>query len=212
MMKSFLRTIVPALLLVGLTSSTAWGQVRIGTVDLRKVFDGYWKTKQADGALKERAADLDKEYKGLRDDYQKLKDEYQKLLADANNQALAAEERDKRKQAAEGKLKNIKDHEETVVQFERQARTTLDEQRRRMRDNLLGEIRTVVNGKAKAGGFALVVDTAAETANGTPVIVFAGGESDLTSGVLEQLNAGAPLETAKPAEKKEEPKKEEKKK
>jgi len=201
-----------AALLTGLLTGSAWAQTRIATVDLRKLFDGYWKTKQADGALKERAADLDKEYKGLRDDYQKLKDEYQKLLADANNQALAAEERDKRKQAAEGKLKNIKDHEETVVQFERQARTTLDEQRRRMRDNLLGEIRTVVNGKAKAGGFALVVDTAAETANGTPVIVFAGGESDLTSGVLEQLNAGAPLETAKPAEKKEEPKKEEKKK
>ena len=191
-----------AALLAGVLTVPAWAQTRIATVDLRKLFDGYWKTKQADSALKDRANDLDKEYKGLRDDYQKLKEEYQKLLADANDQAVSAEERGKRKQAAEAKLKSIKDTEDTVVQFERQARTTLDEQRRRMRDNILTEIRTVVNAKAKSAGFALVVDTAAESGNGTPIVVYTSGENDLTDGVLTQLNAGAPVEIPKPAEKK----------
>jgi outer membrane protein len=201
-----------AALLAGVLTGPAWAQTRIATVDLRKLFDGYWKTKQADAALKERAADLDKEYKGLRDDYQKSKEEYQKLLVSANDQAVAAEERDKRKQAAEAKLKNIKETEEAVVQFERQARTTLDEQKRRMRDNIVSEIRTVVNAKAKSAGFALVVDTTAESVNGTPVVMFTSGENNLTDEVLSQLNVGAPAETAKPAEKKkEEPKKEGKK-
>lgn len=201
-----------AAVLAGVLTGSAWAQTRIATVDLRKLFDGYWKTKQADAALKERAADLDKEYKGLREDYQKSKEEYQKLLAGANDQAVAAEERDKRKQAAEAKLKNIKETEETVVQFERQARTTLDEQKRRMRDNIVNEIRTVVNAKAKSAGFALVVDTTAESITGTPVVIFTSGENNLTEDVLSQLNAGAPVETTKPTEKtKEEPKKEGKK-
>jgi len=203
---------VLAAVLAGVLTGSAWAQTRVATVDLRKLFDGYWKTKQADAALKERAADLDKEYKGLREDYQKSKEEYQKLLAGANDQAVSSEERDKRKQAAEAKLRNIKETEEAVVQFERQARTTLEEQKRRMRDNIVNEIRTVVNAKAKSAGFALVVDTTAESANGTPVVIFTSGENNLTDDVLAQLNVGAPAETAKPTEKKkEEPKKEEKK-
>jgi outer membrane protein len=210
-MKNWLRKLIPTVLLLGVLNGTAWAQTRVATVDLRKLFDGYWKTKQADAVLKDRAADLDKEYKGLRDDHKKLTEEYQKTLADANDQAVSSEERDKRKKTAEAKLKDIKDAEETIGQFERQARTTLDEQRRRMRDNVLGEIRTTINAKAKSGGYGLVVDTAAETANATPVFVYSSNDNDLTQVVLDQLNAGAPVETTKPAEKKEE-KKDEKKK
>src|ERR1043166_437891 len=146
-MKRFLRTLIPGVLLLGFLTTPAFAQSRIATVDLRKLFDNYWKTKQADAALKDRAAELDKEYKGLRDDHKKLTEEYQKTLADANDQAVSSEERDKRKKAAEAKLKDIKEAEETLGQFERQARTTLDEQRRRMRDGVLGEIRKAIDAK-----------------------------------------------------------------
>ena len=107
-MKSLLRKIVPPLLLVCLMSGPAWGQGRIGTVDLRKLFDGYWKTKQADAALKDRAADIEKEHKNMLDDWKKAKDDYQALLTEANNQTLSLEERDKRKKSAEDKFKQIK--------------------------------------------------------------------------------------------------------
>jgi len=203
-MTTLLRRFFLAAVLAGVLTVPAWAQSRIATVDLRKLFDGYWKTKQADGALKDRAADLDKEYKDLLEDFQKLKEEYQKLLADANDQAVSAEEREKRKQTAEAKLKSIKDTEDTVLQFKRQATTNLDEQRRRMRDNILTEIRTVVNAKAKSAGFALIVDTAAESSNGTPIVLYTNGENDLTEEVLNQLNAGAPVELPKESEKKQE--------
>ena len=80
-----------------------------------------------------------------------------------------------------------------------------------MRENILTEIRNTVNAKAKAGGYALVMDTAAESVNNTPVILFTNGENDLTDAVLSQLNAGAPLETPKPAETTDGKKKDEKK-
>ncbi|HEU0040555.1 MAG TPA: OmpH family outer membrane protein [Verrucomicrobiae bacterium] len=205
-MKNWLRKLIPAVLLLVVLNETAWAQTRVATVDLRKLFDGYWKRKQADTALKDRAADLDKEFKGMRDDHKKLTGEYQKLLADANDPAVSAEEREKRKKAAETKLKDIQEAQETLGQFERQARTTLDEQMRRMRDNVLGEIRTVINAKAKSAGYALVVDTAAESKDFTPICLYSSGENDLTQAVLEQLNATAPVETAKPSENKEEKK------
>jgi Skp family chaperone for outer membrane proteins len=201
-MKSFLRNIVPALTLVLLMSSSAWGQSRIATIDLRKLFEGYWKTKQADAALKDRAADIEKEHKTMLDEWKKSKDEYQALLGEANNQTLSLEEREKRKKSAEDKFKQIKDSEDAITQYERSARTTLEEQKKRMRDSILDEIRTTVTGKAKAGNFTLVFDTAAETINNTPVVMYTSKENDLTEPVLAQLNAGAPAEAAKPEEQK----------
>ena len=203
-MKNCLRKLIPILLVLVVCGSSALAQTRTATVDLRKLFDGYWKTKQADAALKDRAADLDKEFKSLGDDYKKTGEEYQKLLASANDQAVSAEERDKRKQSAEAKLKEIKEKQETMGQFERQARSTLDEQRRRMRETILGEIRTQLNAKAKIAGYGLVVDSAAESINNTPVFLYNNGENDMTDDVLKQLNLGAPLETTKPAPAKDE--------
>jgi outer membrane protein len=209
-MTSLLRKVIPGLLLISLLSSSAWAQGRIATIDLRKVFDGYWKTKKADAQLKERAADMEKEHKNMLDDWKKAKEEYQTLLSDANNQVLAADERDKRKKSAEDKLKQLKETEDTIQQYERQARTTLDEQRKRMRDNLVEEIRTSLNAKAKSAGYALVVDTAADSVNGTPIVLYSSNENDLTESVISQLNANTPVELPKADEKKDEKKKDKK--
>jgi len=222
MMKSLIRRIVPLLLLISVMGGSACAQGRIATVELRKVFDGYWKTKQADAALKERAADIEKDHKNMLDDWKKAKEEYQALLGEANNQTLSLEEREKRKKSAEDKLKQIKDSEEAITQYERQARTTLDEQRKRMRDSIVEEIRAAVNSKAKTAGYALVIDTGAESGNGnaaagtpgTPVFLYTNNENEITAAVLAQLNAGAPAEPPKtedkPADKKDEKKKDKK--
>jgi len=208
-MKSLLCKLGPGLLLFSLLSGSAYAQGHIATVDLRKVFDNYWKTKQADAALKDRAAEIEKDHKTMLDDWKKAKDEYQTLLGDANNQTLSFEEREKRKKSAEDKLKQIKDSEEAITQYERQARTTVDEQRKRMRDSIIEEIRAAVNSKAKSAGYALVIDSGAESGNGnpaggipgTPVFLYASSENDITDAVLSQLNAGAPAETPKTEEK-----------
>jgi len=202
---------ISGLLLTCFMGASAFGQGKQATIDLRKVFDNYWKTKQADAALKDRAADMEKEHKNMLDDWKKAKDDYQSLLSSANDQAVSTDEREKRKKAAEEKLKFIKETEDTIAQYERQARSTLDEQKKRMRDNILGEIRTAINAKAKSMNCSLVFDTAAESANGTTIVLFSNNENDMTEEILKQLNAGAPIETPKPDEKKEE-KKEGKKK
>jgi outer membrane protein len=196
-MMNLLRRIIPGLLLLSMLSGNALAQNRIATVDLRKVFDGYWKKKQAEAALKERQTDMEKEDRNMVDDYKKAKDDYQSLLTSANDQAVSTEERDKRKNAAEDKLRRIKEMEDTIAQYERQARTTIGEQSQRMRSNILTEIRNVVNSKAKAAGYFLVIDTAAESINSTPVFLYANNETDITDAVLQQLNATAPADALK---------------
>lgn len=193
-MKNILRTVFPAFLLVALMSSSALAQGKIATVDLKKLFDNYYKTKLAQANIQERAAQLDSDDKSMKDDFKKGGDDYQKLVQQANDQALSADERDRRKQSADDKMKLLQANKASIEQFERQAQTTLTEQRQRMRDNILTEIKAAVNTKAKAAGYTLVLDTAAETVNGTMAIVYSSGENDMTDAILAQINAGAPID------------------
>lgn len=191
-MKSLLCKLLPGLLLVCLMSGSACAQGRIATVDLRKLFDNYWKTKQADAVLKDQQADVEKELKSMVEDLKKANEDYQSLLADANNMTFSLDERERRKKSAEDKFKQIKESEDTINQYRRRARTTLDEQAKRMRSSLVEDIRTIIKGQATSSGYALVIDTAAEGINSTPFVLYSNNENDISDAVLSQLNAGAP--------------------
>ena len=175
-------------------SAHAQAPARFATVDMKKVFDSYYKTKQAEGQIKERAAESDKVYKGMIDDYKTLNDDYKKLIDASNDQALSSDEREKRKKSAENKLIEIQTTEKSVKQYEQQARTTIGEMEKRMREKIVGEIRDVVNVKAKSAGFAMVFDLAAQTVYQTPVILYTNGDNDLTDPIIKEMNAAAPPE------------------
>ena len=61
--------------------------------------------------------------------------------------------------------------------------------------------------RSKAGGYALVIDTSAQTPamTPTPVVLYTNGQNDLTEEILSQLNAAAPGGIAKPEEDKPKP-------
>lgn len=192
-----------------LLTSAAQAQAKIAVVDLKKVFDGFWRTKQADVQLKERAADFEKNRQNLIEDYKKANEEFKKLIESANDQAVSAEERDKRKKSVEKMQTDLRDQATSIRTFDDTARRNLGEQQLRMRESVLRDIRGVVEEKSRASGYQLVMDVAATSANQTPIVLFTsltGTDSDISDAVLKQLNANAPPEAAKPEEKKEEKK------
>ena len=74
---------------------------KIATVDLQKVFEKYYKTVRSTTALKQEAADMQKERKDMVDAEQKQESEWKKLIDKAEDQAVSADERDKSKKAAQ---------------------------------------------------------------------------------------------------------------
>jgi len=193
-----------------LTSAVA-AETKIAIIDLTRVFEKYWKTKQANAQLEEQKADISKRKKGMLDDYQKANDEYKKLLESANDQAASSDEREKRKSAAEKKLMEIREIEQTANLFQRNSDENLAIQVRRMTDNLLRDIRDLIEAKVKAGGYSMVIDTSAKSLVGTPVVLYNNGQNDLTEEILSQLNAGAPTGLQKGDDDKSSEKKPEKK-
>lgn len=165
---------------------------KIGVVDMKRVFDSYYKTKQAEAQIKERAAESDKVYKGMIEDYKKANEDYRKLIDSSNDQAVSTEERERRKKSAETKLLDLQEIEKSVKQYENQARTTIGAMEKRMRDKIVEEIREVVNRLSSGGGYTYVFDNAAVTAYQTPIILFNDGKNDLTDAVIKEINATAP--------------------
>lgn len=171
---------------------SAQSQLKIGTVDMVKVFDGYYKTKQADALLESHGADAQKTYTQFLEDLKKANEEYKKLIDGANDQAVSAEERDKRKKGAENKLVEIRDIEKSINQYRSQAVASITETKKRMMNDIVRQIREVVDAKARAGSYTFVFDTSFKGASDTPVVLYSNGQNDLTQEILTEMNKNAP--------------------
>ncbi len=184
---------------------SAHAQTKMAVVDLQKVFDGYWRTKQADTQLKERANDLEKARGGMVDDYKKANEEFKKVLDSISDPSASNDEKDKRKQEAEKRRVDIAGIEQNIRTFDENSRKSILDQQKRMRDSVLRDIRGVVEEKAKSAGYQTVLDTAALSLNQTPVVVYTslvGSADDLSDSVLKALNANAPADNGKKDEEK----------
>lgn len=191
-----------AAVLFAAAPAPARADVKIAVVDLKRVFESYWRRDQAEKQLKERAGDFDKMRAQLMEDYKKSNEELKKLVDAAGDQAVSSSERDKRKGEAEKKTVEIRDQENSIRNFDNSSRQTLQEQQNRLRESVLKDIRAVVDEKAKTGGYQLVMDVASQSANFTPIVLYTtltGTDVDITDAVLKDLNANAPKDAGAPA-------------
>lgn len=191
-MKKFIAPFLTVALLLTLATA-AHAQTKVATVDMKKLFNGYYKTKLAQASLENRKTELRKEIKEMADGIDKAQTAYKQLLEQSSDLSLSADERDKRKQAAADKAKEITNSRGAIEQFQRQAESQLADQSQRMSGNLVSEIQKAVTEKAKAGGYSMVLNSAS-----VEIVVFANNDNDITAAVLAQINAGAPIDIPAP--------------
>jgi Skp family chaperone for outer membrane proteins len=171
---------------------------RIATIDLKKVFDKYYKLDQARKAFEKEEADMEKQLKSIATEAAQAQDDYKKLLDAANDTMISDSEKAARKLKADAKQDELKSYQSELTTYEQQAKDTLALHQQRMMDLLMQDIQTAINAKAKQAGYTLVVDTSARVANGanTAVVLYSNGENDITDEISKQLNAAAPPATA----------------
>jgi outer membrane protein len=192
-MKNLYYLILTVALLLAVPSPAS-AQTKVATVDMKKLFNGYYKTKLAQTSLESRKTDLRKEIKDMADGLEKSQADYKLILERASDPAISNDERDKRKQTAADMVKEINKKRGDIEQFQRQAEAQLADQSQRMSGNLVNEIQKVVAEKSKTAGYAVVLNSAS-----VETVVFASNDNDLTAAVLAQLNAGAPIDVTAPA-------------
>ncbi len=188
-----LRSLIVTLTLVAAALS-AGAQTKLATVDMKKLFNSYYKTTLAQSLLEKSRADLRKDLKEMTDNLEKSQTDYKLILDQSNDPAISAEEREKRKQAATDKAREINSSKTALEQYQRQAEASLSDKSQRMSANLVTEIQKFVAEVAKAGSYSLVLNSAT-----AEVVVFHDTSTDITESVLKQANAGAPIDVTKPA-------------
>ncbi|MFH0878980.1 MAG: OmpH family outer membrane protein [Lentisphaerota bacterium] len=166
-------------------------------VNLDKVFSEYDKTKVADGKLKEQADDFSLERKKLIDEYEKLQEDFASAREEAQNTALSEDARSSKRDEAENKLVEVRDYENKIRRFDESRRKQLDDQSRRIRKDLVEEIRGVINTFALKKGYTAVLDSSGQSFNGVELILYSEPKMDITEAIIEEVNKVDEKEPAK---------------
>jgi Skp family chaperone for outer membrane proteins len=197
-MKMNLKSFLFAGLLLAISAPATFAQGKIGVVDLRLIFEGYYKTKQADVKIKERAAELDAQRATMVSGFTAAEASYKKAEELAKDLSVSPDEADRRKTEAANLMRGLGEKQKEIQAWERQATASIQEQQTRIRARVLEEIQSEVTAIAKAGSYFMILDKDAASVNQTKVLVYFNGENDITKQVLADLNSGAPAGLVEP--------------
>jgi Skp family chaperone for outer membrane proteins len=171
----------------------AWAaEPKIATFNFQKAYDAYYKSIQSALAIKRDVAEVKKEESERIDIAKKHDEEYRQLIDKANDQAVSAEQRDKSKRLADDKRAELEVDKQSFTEFEQRAKLHIQTEEERRTSDIIKEIRGVVDAHAKSAGYAMVLDSSGESAYHVPVLLYSGGQDDLTDSIIKELNAAAP--------------------
>lgn len=174
--------------------------LKIGTVDLNKIFDSYYKTADAKARIGESENAYKKDRELKLEDYQKLRSEVEKLSQDGQNPALAADVREQKKTQFQQKVQELKNREQEIMQFDQTRRQEIANNMLRMRNSLVEEIGTVVKDYAAKNGYTYVFDKTGQSAAQAPMIVYSVDTLDFSDEIIKLVNANKPAAGAKKAD------------
>jgi Skp family chaperone for outer membrane proteins len=191
-MKKLIRSSLLVLAFFSTVSGASAADFKIATIDLRKVFDNYYKTVQANIASSNSLMEVRKQLNDMYAARNKRAGEYQTAVGNANDMAISAEERTKYKKSADDIALDLQIQEETITNFVYRTETKRRDDMVQHVHDLTTEILDVMKAMAKKQGYTLVLDRTAETVTGNPLVLYTSGENDLTEAVIKELNATAP--------------------
>lgn len=198
MTKSVSLLLGAALALTGVSAS-AQTMVKIGSVNMKKVFESYYKTKDAEQRINEARNAAKKELDERMEGYQKGVQEVGKFNEDINNPALGKESKETKSKARDERIAELKGMEREIQEFRATREKQLQEQSARMRQGIVDDISKVVLDKVKADSYDLVVDPSGMSLNGVAVVMYAKESYDFTPEVVTALNKNKGKESVEPA-------------
>jgi outer membrane protein len=184
-------------------------ELKIGTVDVQKVFNAYYKTKDAKAKFQEATDAYKSELDSRMEAYQKAVDTINKLNDEINKPDLSGAAKDQKSQERDSKINEAKGLEKEIGEFRQTREKQIQDQFRRVKDGIVEEIMRVVNDQVKAQNYDLVFDKSGASANsGLSVVLYSRDNYDFSDPVISKLNANqppAPAASATGAEKEKKP-------
>lgn len=183
-----LSAVVITLVICLFSATSGFAQQNIAVVDLQRVFDGYYKTKEADKELKGQGQELDRTLKEMLENHKAKLAEVESSRKDATNPALSQVERERLAREADAKLNDLRVLEGNIQKFDQTSKSRLAQMQLDYREKIIKELSDVIKSIALQKGYDLVIDSAAKSKNDTPIILFSTGKNDITDETIREAN------------------------
>ena len=191
-----MKKLLPILLLTaafsfgGVTSALA--QMKVGVVDMNKVFTSYHKTKAAESRLNEARAQAKKDLDGRLESLKSNMEEISKLEEDTKKPELADDTRKIAVKLRAEKISLVRGLDREIAEFRGTRERQLQEQFMRMRGDIVQDIMKVVDSKVKAEGYDIVFDSSGLGVSQVKVVLFSSSSMNFSDSVITDLNKDAP--------------------
>lgn len=200
--RSLFRFCSPMMALLFVVSAGAQARdLKIGVVDMGRVFKDFYKTAQANARFESMRKDLQREKEAMEEDFKRLNADYQKVREEADSPALSEEVRQQKLRLSEERLEQLRIHKGRYDEFLRKSDSLVREQMQTAHERILKELSEELQKLAKEENFDLVLDRSSDKLLGLPPVLFSKDQFDITDALLKRLNAKAPTD-AKPSEEK----------
>ena len=185
MKKHLILTLVAAVL----SSAAASAQnIKVGTVDMKKVFESYYKTKEAEAKINESRNSAKKDLEERMDLAKKVLDEIKKIDEELQKPELSKESKEQKAKLRSEKAADLQGMDKEIREFQQQREKQLQEQSVRMRAGIVDDFNKVVTERVKAESYDIVLDKSGPSLNGVPIVLFSRETYEFTDAVVTALN------------------------
>ncbi|MBA3832382.1 MAG: OmpH family outer membrane protein [Chthoniobacterales bacterium] len=162
-------------------------QLKIGTVDVNRVFKSYGKTKGAEAKLNAAKTAATKEFNDRADAYKKAVEEINRINMQIDQPALSAEAKAAKAKERDEKIAEIKNLEREITEFRQTREQQLQQEMLRMKEEIVREITGAALELIKAKKMDVVFDKSGATFNGFSPLLFSRESDDFTDDVIAAL-------------------------
>jgi outer membrane protein len=191
-MKKLIVTLSVTAAVFSFAASPALAQMKVGIVDMNKVFTSFYKTKDAEARLNEARAQAKTDLDGRLETLKANMEDINKLEADAKKPELTADKQQAAIRARDEKINEVRNLDREIGEFRQTRERQLQEQFMRMRGDIVQDIMKVVDARVKSEGYDLVFDKSGQGISQVPVVLFSAPSMDFSDSVVAELNKNAP--------------------
>lgn len=183
-----LRSFFYGVFSLAVVTATAHAEMKVGVVDMNRIFTEYNKTKraQADYLVVEKAVNKD-----LEDRLALLKQEVEKvnqLDAELEKNELSEAALLAKKKEREEDVAKAKKMDEEISEFRSSKQKKFQDEFLEKRKEIISEIMKVIDEQTQIRGFDLVLDKSGLSAGAVPVVLYTRPEFDVSNDIIAILN------------------------
>ncbi|MGA1204896.1 MAG: OmpH family outer membrane protein [Opitutales bacterium] len=192
-MRNVTKLLLPILAMGAFAFNTATAELSVVTVSMQQLFDGYYKSNEANQRLETLRENAVAEAKEKEKQLQEMVASINAAQEELQNPMLSEEAKAEKQAGLEQSVGEARQSQAEFQQWQQRTMGELNQRGQEIRRSLIEEIAKLVNEIALRDYQAdLVLDTSDIMGSGVPTVLYAADSLDITEKVMAKLNADAP--------------------